>query len=660
LFTQDIHPIQDPRFASNIMSKKTTPDGTIVLDPQPENCANDPLNWSRWKKTSALLSLSIYCMLGSGTSSVLDTGCQVVASSFNIEEDKVALTAGLYMLGAGIGGIVTYPVAILYGKRLVFLVTALLFTLTSICCATSSNFTTLLVARFLQGVAVSPSEILPSTVVSEIFFLHERAFRIGVFTSLQLCGKNLIPLVSADVIGSIGWKCVFWILAFFVGLVMFALFLFLPETLWDRTEQYTSHSTQQSTQKRMQRPIALASPSPYEEAVTNILRNDYKSSGPESQDDKQWTTRLASMDKHSMDGGYGLEHHYFNEVKLVFSDSNEMLVPRRHLPEDKYVEELDKKRNVAVVERSDTKYMTNTLHMSKEERETIEATARDSAPSRDKRPAYNWKLEEQQRRRPNFIYTEHWRFAPKKTFTQTLCLCHGRLSSNSFFSILIRPLTLFSYPAVVWSALVYSLSVGWLITLSESLGLLYQSRSSYNFTAYQTGLVFFSPFVGGALGTVVAGKLSDWVIRVLAQRNGGVYEPEFRLFMAIPIAITTVMGLLGFGWSIQERDAWIVPTIFFGIVSFGSGLGAVTATTFCMDSHSQFTGEALVILTFSKNVFHGLAFSLFFDGWLESNGSKTVFTVLGVIQLLCMLLSIPMYIYGKRTRAWATQHKSNG
>jgi MFS family permease len=60
----------------------------------------------------------------------------------------------------------------------------------------------------VQGIAVSPVECLPSATVAEIFFLHERAFRLGVYTLLLLGGKNLIPLVSAAVIQSLGWRWV--------------------------------------------------------------------------------------------------------------------------------------------------------------------------------------------------------------------------------------------------------------------------------------------------------------------------------------------------------------------------------------------------------------------------------------------------------------------
>jgi hypothetical protein len=182
------------------------------------------------------------------------------------------------------------------------------------------------------------------------------------------------------------------------------------------------------------------------------------------------------------------------------------------------------------------------------------------------------------------------------------------------------------------------------------VAIIYRNKNTYNFSALSTGLIYLSPFIGGILGTAVAGKLSDAIVRVMSKRNGGLYEPEFRLIMALPVAVSTFIGLIGFGWSAQEHDAWIVPTLFFGIISFGCSLGSTTAITFCVDSYRQYAGEALVTLNFSKNIFHGLVFSLFFTKWLESDGSKTVFIWVGVIQLIAMAFSVPMYIWGKRAR----------
>ena len=202
-------------------------------------------------------------------------------------------------------------------------------------------------------------------------------------------------------------------------------------------------------------------------------------------------------------------------------------------------------------------------------------------------------------------YTGRLRQLPPKTYVETLKPWNGKLRNENWILVALRPFLLFAYPAILWSTLIYSLSIGWLIVLSEAVSEIYKSEDTYHFTSLQAGLVYVSPFVGGILGTAVAGKFSDIIVRYMARRNDGVYEPEFRLVMAIPIAISTCIGLMGFGWSADERDNWIVPTVFFGVISFGCSLGSTTSITFAVDSYRQYAGEALVTLNFSKSKFSG-------------------------------------------------------
>ena len=203
----------------------------------------------------------------------------------------------------------------------------------------------------------------------------------------------------------------------------------------------------------------------------------------------------------------------------------------------------------------------------------------------------------------SYTYTDHYRSAPPKSYVKSLSPWNGRLAKDRWHRVAIRPFILFAYPAVLWSSLVYALAVGWLIVLSESVAHIYEDRESYNFTALQVGLVYISPFVGGVLGTAVAGKISDIIVRFMARKNDGVYEPEFRLVMAIPITLSTVIGLMGFGWSAEEKNSWIVPTVFFGVISFGCSLASTTSVTFVVDSYRIYAGEALVTLNFCKSKF---------------------------------------------------------
>ncbi|KAK3695523.1 MFS general substrate transporter [Podospora appendiculata] len=598
-------PPDDPR--------KKTRDGKIILEPQPEESMNDPLNWPAWRRDSALLSLGLFCMVGGGMTPILAAGFTNVAEDFNIDVASVSLTTGLYMMGMGLGSVVFSPTAILYGKRPVYLFGAVLFVITSIWCAVSPNFTSLVIARIFQGVSVSPVECLPSATIAEIFFLHERAFRIGIYTLLLLGGKNLVPLVSAAIMQSLSWRWVFYIAACIVAFCGLLLFLFVPETFWDRMPHKHHKSRNSGSRPSFFRRYS---------SKRNVTQGIPSASGNQSNDMAEGGDPATQPHARLRNSRVSFSPFPEPEGSKDIADGREATLAR-----DINQQSTQKPDPHSGLADTDT------------ESQSMSSSRLPASATAAERQAYTVALRDQ----------------PARSFIQQLKPFHGRLKSDKWHKVAIRPLILFSYPAVLWSAIVYSCSVGWLIVISESVAVIYRDSDKYNFNALQTGLVYISPFIGGVLGTAVAGKVSDIIVKAMARRNGGLYEPEFRLVMAIPVAITTVIGLMGFGWSAQVADRWIVPTVFFGIVSFGCSLGSTTSITFCVDSYRQYAGEALVTLNFSKNIFHGLVFSLFVTEWLKDDGAKTVYVWIGIIQLVLLVSTIPMYIYGKRARMWTVR-----
>jgi MFS family permease len=566
--------------------QKRTADGQYVLDPQPDDSVNDPLNWPVWQRDAALVSLGFYCLMGGGMTPILAAGFTDVANTYHVSTQQVAFTTGFYMLGLGLGSVVMSPTAILYGKRPVYLLGATLFVISAVWCALSPNYPSLVVARIFQGFAVSPVECLPSATIAEIYFLHERAYRVGIYTLLLLGGKNLIPLVSAAIIQGLSWRWVFWIVAIVVGACLILLFFFVPETFWDRTPRPRVHK-----QKRPRLPGR---------SVSDMVSHGFR--GRRSH--VQVLDETNEQDHPDLDHALKRSKH----AHVGFADDQQEDVPQ----------EFDTEKSNVASDAGNTQGNQITTQPStpadEKGNEFLQPPSHafvpgahpddlEAARSVALSPARTESLEPAGTPLPATLqYTNRLRERPKIPYSQLLSVWNGRIAQDSWYRVAARPFVLFAYPSVLWSTVVYSLSVGWLIVLSESVAHIFEGKAHYNFTALQTGLVYISPFVGGLLGTAVAGKVSDIIAKYMTKRNGGIYEPEFRLVMAIPIALSTVIGLMAFGWSAENEDSWIVPTIFFGMISFGCCLGSTTAITFCVDSYRQYAGEALVTLNFSKSM----------------------------------------------------------
>lgn len=348
------------------------------------------------------------------------------------------------------------------------------------------------------------------------------------------------------------------IVAIIVGLCFVLMFLLVPETFFDRTPRPSHHSK-----------LRLAS-------ISAVFHPSKISSDDGSHDLRKLATDNASR---TAQPTIAERRHRSNLHHVAFASSDEKSSsPAAHSLSDK------------VVPRGEGP-QTPALH------------GFNSPTYREKSPeaGYFDSNRGQSVNSPATVASLALESGGPMPYCQTLRPWNGKLRREKWLHVAARPFILFAYPAILWSTLVYSLSIGWLIVLSEAVSVVYRSRETYNFTSLQAGLVYIAPFVGGVLGTAVAGKVSDIIVRFMSRRNGGLYEPEFRLVMAIPVALSTVLGLVGFGWSVDEHDSYMVPTVFFGVISFGCSLGSTTAITFAVDSYRQYAGEALVTLNFSKS-----------------------------------------------------------
>lgn len=506
-------------------SLKRTEDG-VILHPQPHDNPNDPLNWPMIRKDLCFLIIGFQTFLGGGQTPILAAGLSRLAVEFDRPLHTISYLVGGFMLALGFGSVFASPTAILYGKRLVYLLGILLFLAGSLWAAAAPDFGNLMGARILMGFGASPTESLASASISELYFQHERAYRVGLYTMLLLGGKNIVPLLSSLVFQHLNRHWLFWILSMFLGATLVLTFFFVPETFWDRSPTPNKRSLEESQAAR--------------------LVKGYK---PPTQRPNAWA--------------------------ITGSDTTSL----QDMPE----------------------------------------AANASHPE-------------------------------PRNFVSRLALFSGRHTVDSWWMVALRPFFLYSYPAVAFGSLIYCFAVVWLIVISETISLIFEGEG-YHLSQQTVGLFYISPFVGGTLGSLLAGFIGDRVARYLLAKNHGVYEPEFRLLMLIPTTFFISFGLMGFGWSSFEKDAWIGPIIFFGCVSFGCSMASTTAITFTVDSYKMFAGESLVTLNFTKN-FIGFVFSLFNNNFVDDSNSKKAFVVYGCLQLIFSLIGVPMYIYGKKLRSW--------
>lgn len=77
-----------------------------------------------------------------------------------------------------------------------------------------------------------------------------------------------------------------------------------------------------------------------------------------------------------------------------------------------------------------------------------------------------------------------------------------------------------------------------------------------------------SLIIGGVLGEMSAGRLSDYMVYRLAKRNGGVRKPEHRLYLCFLSAIFMPLGMVIFGECLDKKKGYIAPLVGLSISKF--------------------------------------------------------------------------------------------
>ena len=241
-------------------------------------------------------------------------------------------------------------------------------------------------------------------------------------------------------------------------------------------------------------------------------------------------------------------------------------------------------------------------------------------------------------------------YIPKKTFLQKLKFWGARRPGqpNNFFRSIWMPFALVRYPVILFSGLLVGSVLMWFNAVNATMSLVL-SAPPYNFSANMVGVMFIAPFIGCTLGCIFAGVSADRFAVWMARRKGGIFEPEYRLWMAVVPILLHTGGSILFGSGAQHGVHWI--GLAFGLV-FMVGMfpvGAALAINYIVDSYRECAGDAMVTMILLRNSM-GFGFSYAITPWIERSGVQNTYIAIGFLGMFFWGLSFLYILIGKKTR----------
>jgi hypothetical protein len=183
--------------ASNIDSndpsfKKLKKDGDTILQPQPSDSPNDPLNWSmKHKYWLAVLLICTMVTVGA-THMMITTGYKLLAEQFHTDFPRIvqAFTPP-FVTAHAISLFLSSATAAVYGKRILYVhaIIALWGSMLSGFWANSLNYYT--IVNTISGFAAAPMELLLAPMMTDLIFIHQRGRIMALSAVVMVIGGDI-------------------------------------------------------------------------------------------------------------------------------------------------------------------------------------------------------------------------------------------------------------------------------------------------------------------------------------------------------------------------------------------------------------------------------------------------------------------------------------
>lgn len=151
---------------------------------------------------------------------------------FGISRAMLSQSLAIYLLAFAISTLFWGPLADRFGRRLVILISMVLYTLGSIGCALADSAEIFMLLRVVQGLAASGGFIAGRAMIRDAHDAQAAHRAMAQVMLLFALAPALAPVLGGWLHDHFGWRSVFWFLSFF-GSLLTVMGFFISETLLD-------------------------------------------------------------------------------------------------------------------------------------------------------------------------------------------------------------------------------------------------------------------------------------------------------------------------------------------------------------------------------------------------------------------------------------------
>ncbi|GAA5952622.1 hypothetical protein JCM21900_006052 [Sporobolomyces salmonicolor] len=192
----------------------------------PEN----PFNWSSRRKWQTCLIACVFTLVVAYCGTAFAMGNESMMADLHCSREVATLGLSVFPLGFGLGPLFTAPLSEAYGRYPMYFISCLVYLIFFIPIAYGQNIQTVVVSRFIAGVAASTGSTLVGGTVADLFEAADRGLPMSIFSICAFAGTGLGPAVSGYIELKKGWRWIEWVQMMVAGVLAVGIIFFTRET----------------------------------------------------------------------------------------------------------------------------------------------------------------------------------------------------------------------------------------------------------------------------------------------------------------------------------------------------------------------------------------------------------------------------------------------
>ena len=163
------------------------------------------------EKKVILLVACLASFLVPFTGSSITVALPAIAAQFNADAVTLGWITSAYIVSAALFIVPFGRLADILGRKKIFVLGVLIFTIASLACALAPSSAILIAARFIQGIGGAMLFATSVAMVTQVYSQGERGWALGITIATVYAGLSIGPFLGGILTDHYGWPAIFFI-----------------------------------------------------------------------------------------------------------------------------------------------------------------------------------------------------------------------------------------------------------------------------------------------------------------------------------------------------------------------------------------------------------------------------------------------------------------